>query len=60
MKSQKDAGLFALVTMETARDVTFCIKMLHNSYYRGQKLLVKKVLLNKSFRVAPRLNSSRL
>lgn len=57
MKSQKDAGLFALVTMETARDVTFCIKMLHDSYYRGRKLLVKKVLLDKRFHVTRRLTS---
>lgn len=43
MKSQRTAGLFALVTMETANDAAACIENLNQYLFKGQKLLVKKL-----------------
>lgn len=43
MKSQRDACLSALVTMETADDVAVCIQKLHEAYFNGQKILVRKL-----------------
>ena len=42
-KSQKDAGLFSLVTLETVADASFCISQLHQTKYNGSWIEVKKV-----------------
>lgn len=51
LRSQKDAGLFALVTMETEKDVQVCVAKLNETNFNGKQIVVAKVNL-------PRMMSS--
>ena len=43
-KSSKNAGLFALITLETAEDMSVCIEKLDKKDFGGKILETKKVL----------------
>lgn len=42
LRSQKDAGLFALVTMETEKDVQVCVAKLNETNFNGKQIVVAK------------------